>query len=145
MSAGGLGHDDVGPVTGDVVVSTQRADELGDGAVQRDLVDDALRPADGRGLAFLVVLPTACDPTRVGVVVEPTPDDLGASVRVRLAVHLDAQSEPVQQLGAQSTFLRVHGPDQDESAGQGGRQALPLHPERTGARVDDEVDEVVVE
>ena len=102
-------------------------------------------PADGRGLAFLVVLPTACEPTRVGVVVEPTPDDLGASVRVRLAVHLDAQSEPVQQLGAQSTFLRVHGPDQDESAGQGGRQALPLHPERTGARVDDEVDEVVVE
>ena len=111
MGTSGLCHDDVAPVPGDVVVSAQRADELGDGAVQRDLVDDALCPADGRGLTFLVVLPTACEPSWVGVVVETTTDDLGAGVRVRLAVHLDAQSEPVQQLGAQRTFLRVHGPD----------------------------------
>ena len=144
MGTGGLCHDDVGPVSGDVIVSAQRADELGDGAVQRDLVDDALCPADGRGLTFLVVLPTACEPSRVGVVVETTTDDLGAGVRVGLAVYLDAQSEPVEQLGSQPPLLRVHGPDQDEAACQSSRQPFSLHPNGSGAGVDDEVDEVVV-
>ena len=76
---------------------------------------------------------------------ETTPNDLCTGLRVRLAVYLDAQSEPVEQLGSQRSLLRVHRSDQDETACQGSFQPLALDPDGSGARVDDEVDEVVVE
>lgn len=145
MSPRGFGHDDVGAVPSNVVLPTQAGDEFGDDLVQSDSGDDVPRPLDDCGLTVLVALPAVVELGRIGVVVETPPDDLSPDGRVGLAVHVDAQSEPVQQLRTQCPLLGVHGSHQHESARQGGRQSLTLHPHGPGAGVDDEIDEVVVE
>ena len=98
MGPRGFGHDDVGAVPSDVVLPTQAGDEFGDDFVQSDSGDDVPRLLDDCGLTVLVVLPVVVELGRIGVVVEAPPDDLSPDGRVGLAVHVDAQSEPVQQL-----------------------------------------------
>ena len=98
MSPRGFGHDDVGAVPSNVVLPTQAGDEFGDDLVQSDSGDDVPRSLDDCGLTVLVALPAVVELGRIGVVVEAPPDDLSPDGRVGLAVHVDAQSEPVQQL-----------------------------------------------
>ena len=60
--------------------------------------------------------------------------------------HLDAEPKPVEQLGAELTFLRIHGADQDEVGWVRNRHSLAfddVDPHRR--RVQEDVDEVVVE
>src|SRR5664280_43107 len=52
---------------------------------------------------------------RIGLVVQPAAHDLGPLARVPAGGHLDGQPEPVEQLRAQLTLLRVHRSDQEEA------------------------------
>ena len=83
---------------------------------------------------------------RVGLVREPTPDDLGPLGRLAGGPYLDGQAEPVEQLRAQLALLGVHGADQQEPRGVAYGDPLALDVRRTQGRgVEQQVDQVVVQ
>ena len=142
----GPSGDDVGTHAVDL---ERRADlgDLGEGPLaQLDLGDELLRDLDAVGELGLVVGEAGSESGGVGLVGQPALDHLDPQRGITWGRHLDGESEPIEQLWSELSFLGVHGSDQHELGGVLDRDAVTLHRrEPHGGGVEQQVDEVVVE
>ena len=94
---------------------------------------------------FGIKVPAGGEGDRVRFVSQPAPDHLGALRRIPGRGHLDGQPEPVEQLGPELAFLRVHGAHQQEPGRVPHGQPFPLdvvHAE--GGGVQQQVDKMIM-
>ena len=143
---GGLPGDEVGAVPVDLQLDAEVGDGDEDLPVDDDVSERRHRPPDALGLGPLHGFPAVDERFRVILEGLPTLDDLRPLADVADPLHVDAEAETIEQLGAQLPLLRVHRPDQDEARRVRDGDALALDgvgPHRR--RVEEDVDDVVVE
>src|SRR5205823_8173632 len=138
------GQDQVGPQSFGVEVGTQAAGEGQDLVGDGDLGEERPGGGDGRPQPVLLGGEPFGEAGRRGVEGQPAAHHLRPQVRIPGCPHLDGQTEPVEQLGAQLALFGVHGPDEDEAARVLGGEAVPLDAvDSEGGGVDEDVDEMV--
>ena len=146
VGAGGFEDHEVSPMP----INPQAAGEGGDGRQVAVGVGDEVDELAGAGDLFgeLAVMGRPLDLERLGIGLEfhIALKDGDAIGHVADAADVDAEREAVEQLRPEIAFLRVHGADEDKAGRVGERDAFPFDDIDThGGRVEQEVDDVVVE
>jgi hypothetical protein len=76
----------------------------------------------------------------------PAQYDLNARLGLPHGLDADTQSEPIQQLGTDIPFFRVHGSDKDEPCRMSERDALALnHIHAHRSSIQESIDQVIIE
>ena len=99
----------------------------------------------GGQFGLLVLVPGA-EPGGVGVEGHAASHDFHAHIRVARGGDLDGQSETVQELRTQFSFLRVHGADQHQTSSVCNGHPVAFHRVASHGRgVEENIHQVVVE
>jgi hypothetical protein len=139
-------HGEVGPVTVHPHLGACVGDQEHQGPRHPHLPHGRPRPEQGRLEVALLRAPVREE--RLAVVLEHGPplDDRHALIGDGKPLDIDAEPEPVQQLGAHVPLLGVHRPDEDEAGRVRIRDALTFHRVHTHGRgVQQRVHQMVVE
>ena len=144
QDAGGAGADDVAAHAVHAQLHARTADADDHGVGQPDPGQPRAGRGDPRGQGLLVRAVALGEPVRVALELQPPPHDLGADGDVLRSAHLDAQAEPVEQLGPQLPLLGVHRAHEQEARRVAPRDGLALdHADPGGRDVQQQVDQVV--
>ena len=106
---------DIGPVSGYVMMNA----DLSDQSVEIPWKADAGQHLSGLGDPFrhkaIFALESLAESLRYPVECVPSLNDVDSRCHVSPTVHLDAQTETIQQLRSQLSFFRIHSADENET------------------------------